>query len=76
DGGCAAQDLLAFGLGDAAGNADHHRLPEALRRAKQGHRVVDTEYAIEEKFEHLPIAESRKIRARGVTAFLTVQEGC
>src|SRR6478736_3072414 len=58
------------------GPQTYHRLPEALRRAKEGQRIVDTEYALEDKFEHLPIAEKTKIRARGVTSFLTVQEGC
>ncbi|WP_337268013.1 tRNA (N6-isopentenyl adenosine(37)-C2)-methylthiotransferase MiaB [Oryzifoliimicrobium ureilyticus] len=58
------------------GPQTYHRLPEALRKARQGERIVDTDYAIEDKFEHLPAAEPTKIRARGVTAFLTVQEGC
>ena len=58
------------------GPQTYHRLPEALRRAKGGERVVETDYAIEDKFEHLPAPEKAKTRARGVTAFLTVQEGC
>jgi len=58
------------------GPQTYHRLPEALKRARSGDRVVDTEYAVEDKFLHLPAAEKAKIRSRGVTAFLTVQEGC
>lgn len=58
------------------GPQTYHRLPDALRRAKGGERVVETDYAIEDKFEHLPAPEKAKTRARGVTAFLTVQEGC
>ncbi|MCC2608279.1 tRNA (N6-isopentenyl adenosine(37)-C2)-methylthiotransferase MiaB [Neorhizobium petrolearium] len=58
------------------GPQTYHRLPEALRRARAGDRVVETDYAVEDKFEHLPVAEQAKIRARGVTSFLTVQEGC
>ncbi|MFB9949936.1 tRNA (N6-isopentenyl adenosine(37)-C2)-methylthiotransferase MiaB [Rhizobium puerariae] len=58
------------------GPQTYHRLPEALQRARAGTRVVDTEYAVEDKFEHLPALEKAKVRARGVTAFLTVQEGC
>ena len=58
------------------GPQTYHRLPEALRRAKDGERVVETDYAIEDKFEHLPAPERARTRARGVTAFLTVQEGC
>ncbi|KGD86462.1 tRNA (N6-isopentenyl adenosine(37)-C2)-methylthiotransferase MiaB [Rhizobium sp. YS-1r] len=58
------------------GPQTYHRLPEALRRARAGDRVVETDYAVEDKFEHLPVAEQAKIRSRGVTSFLTVQEGC
>ncbi|WP_102959586.1 tRNA (N6-isopentenyl adenosine(37)-C2)-methylthiotransferase MiaB [Mangrovicella endophytica] len=58
------------------GPQTYHRLPDALARVARGERVVDTDYAVEDKFEHLPETEARQIRARGVTAFLTVQEGC
>ena len=58
------------------GPTTYHRLPEALRRARGGERVVQTDYAVEDKFEHLPEPDKAKTRARGVTAFLTVQEGC
>ncbi len=58
------------------GPQTYHRLPQALRRARTGERVVDTEYAIEDKFEHLPDPVKVKGRPRSVTAFLTVQEGC
>ncbi|MDK1376995.1 MULTISPECIES: tRNA (N6-isopentenyl adenosine(37)-C2)-methylthiotransferase MiaB [unclassified Sinorhizobium] len=58
------------------GPQTYHRLPEALKRARGGERVVETDYAIEDKFEHLPAPDRAKTRARGVTAFLTVQEGC
>ncbi len=80
--GCVAQaegeEILrrAPAVDVVIGPQTYHRLPEALRKAKEGQRIVDTEYALEDKFEHLPIAEKTKIRARGVTAFLTVQEGC
>ena len=58
------------------GPQTYHRLPEALARARGGEKVVETEYAIEDKFEHLPRPEKKVIASRGVTAFLTVQEGC
>ena len=58
------------------GPQTYHRLPDALKQARTGKRVVDTEYAVEDKFEHLPKVEKAKVRARGVTSFLTVQEGC
>ncbi|MGO4438685.1 tRNA (N6-isopentenyl adenosine(37)-C2)-methylthiotransferase MiaB [Rhizobium sp. RAF56] len=80
--GCVAQaegeEILrrAPAVDVVIGPQTYHRLPDALRRAKGGERVVDTEYALEDKFEHLPAPERATIRARGVTAFLTVQEGC
>jgi tRNA-2-methylthio-N6-dimethylallyladenosine synthase len=58
------------------GPQTYHRLPEALARVARGDKVVDTDYAVEDKFDHLPRTEDRQIRTRGVTAFLTVQEGC
>ncbi|MFN3970192.1 MAG: tRNA (N6-isopentenyl adenosine(37)-C2)-methylthiotransferase MiaB [Gemmobacter sp.] len=50
----------------------YHRLPDMLRRAGAGGRVIDTEFPPEDKFDHLP---ARRMM-RGPTAFLTVQEGC
>jgi tRNA-2-methylthio-N6-dimethylallyladenosine synthase len=58
------------------GPQTYHRLPEALRKARNGKKVVETDYAIEDKFEHLPKLRRAEIIGRGVTAFLTVQEGC
>jgi len=58
------------------GPQTYHRLPDAVRRARAGGRVVETDYAIEDKFEHLPQPRKAAVRNRGVTAFLTVQEGC
>lgn len=57
------------------GPQSYHHLPELLRRSKEG-RVVDTEFQTEEKFENLPLPSREKTIARGVSAFLTVQEGC
>jgi tRNA-2-methylthio-N6-dimethylallyladenosine synthase len=47
-----------------------------LARVRGGARVVETDYAIEDKFEHLPAPKKAVVAKRGVTAFLTVQEGC
>ncbi|MCC8931652.1 tRNA (N6-isopentenyl adenosine(37)-C2)-methylthiotransferase MiaB [Rhizobium sp. 'Codium 1'] len=58
------------------GPQTYHRLPQALRKARAGERVVDTEYALEDKFEHLPDPTKIIGKPRSVTAFLTVQEGC
>ncbi|MCA0256012.1 MAG: tRNA (N6-isopentenyl adenosine(37)-C2)-methylthiotransferase MiaB [Proteobacteria bacterium] len=80
--GCVAQaegaEILrrAPAVDVVIGPQTYHRLPEALQRARGGDRVVDTDYALEDKFEHLPKTDKALIRARGVTAFLTVQEGC
>jgi tRNA-2-methylthio-N6-dimethylallyladenosine synthase len=50
-----------------------HRLPGLVAR---GESAVDTEFPIEDKFDHLAAPARKNIRARGVTAFVTVQEGC
>ena len=55
------------------GPQTYHRLPEMVARAaRAGGRVLDTEFPVEPKFDHLPDAGT----PRGVSAFLTIQEGC
>jgi tRNA-2-methylthio-N6-dimethylallyladenosine synthase len=79
--GCVAQaegaEILkrARGVDLVVGPQNYHRLPDLLARAKTS-RVVDTEFAVEDKFAHLPAASAAKTLARGPAAFLTVQEGC
>ncbi|WP_020187225.1 tRNA (N6-isopentenyl adenosine(37)-C2)-methylthiotransferase MiaB [Methylopila sp. 73B] len=58
------------------GPQSYHRLPELLREAAEGRRPVDTEFSVEDKFDHLSRPAPKAIRGRGVTAFVTVQEGC
>jgi tRNA-2-methylthio-N6-dimethylallyladenosine synthase len=58
------------------GPQTYHRLPELVARARRGEKSVDAEFPAEDKFAHLPAADRRRTIARGVTAFLTVQEGC
>jgi tRNA-2-methylthio-N6-dimethylallyladenosine synthase len=58
------------------GPQSYHRLPDLLARARSGEKVVETEFPAEDKFEHLPQPAEKVIRTRGLTAFLTVQEGC
>ncbi len=70
------------------GPQTYHRLPDLIRRVLGGERpaatagaatparVVDTEFPAEDKFERLAPPSAERTRARGVTAFLTVQEGC
>ncbi|MGO4706527.1 tRNA (N6-isopentenyl adenosine(37)-C2)-methylthiotransferase MiaB [Microvirga sp. 2MCAF38] len=57
------------------GPQNYHRLPDLLKRARLA-PLVDTEFPIEDKFDHLPIPSKAKILSRGVSAFLTIQEGC
>jgi tRNA-2-methylthio-N6-dimethylallyladenosine synthase len=57
------------------GPQNYHRLP-ALLRAKRDGGVVDTEFPLEDKFDLLAPPSRAATRARGVSAFVTVQEGC
>jgi len=64
------------------GPQTYHRLPEMVARATRasgaaasgapGQGVLDTDFPIESKFDHLP--QTR--RETGVSAFLSIQEGC
>ncbi len=80
--GCVAQAegqeimLRSPAVDLVVGPQSYHRLPDVVRRARGGAKVVETEYAIEDKFEHLPAQDRAAVRSRGVTAFLTIQEGC
>lgn len=82
--GCVAQaegaEILARApfVDIVLGPQTYHRLPEMVARAARaahGDRpgpVIDTEFPPEDKFDHLPEAAA----PQGITAFLTVQEGC
>jgi tRNA-2-methylthio-N6-dimethylallyladenosine synthase len=54
------------------GPQSYHRLPEMEAKIQKGERAIDTDFPLEDKFDHLP---ERKAM-RGPAAFLTVQEGC
>ncbi|MBK1795153.1 tRNA (N6-isopentenyl adenosine(37)-C2)-methylthiotransferase MiaB [Devosia sp. WQ 349] len=62
----------------------YHRLPEMLSQVESRKHlhpslkraVIDTDFPEEDKFAHLPAAKKEVMVARGLTAFLTVQEGC
>ena len=58
------------------GPQSYHRLPQLLRAARIRPGIVDTDFPAEDKFSHLPASPPDAIRRRGVTAFVTVQEGC
>ncbi len=53
----------------------YHRLPALLAEASRA-RVVDTDLPVDDKFGHLPAPKPAAIRSRGISAFVTVQEGC
>jgi tRNA-2-methylthio-N6-dimethylallyladenosine synthase len=58
------------------GPQSYHRLPVLLAQVDRGERAVDTEFPVEDKFEALPAPSREATRRRGVSAFVTVQEGC
>src|SRR5688572_27849212 len=43
------------------GPQTYHRLPAALKKARRGEKIVETDYAIEDKFEHLPKSRRAEI---------------
>lgn len=58
------------------GPQSYHRLPDLLRRTRGGVSAVETEFPIEDKLDHIPAPPIEIMRGRGVSAFVTVQEGC
>ncbi len=77
--GCVAQadgaEILARApfVDLVLGPQTYHRLPEMVARvARAGGAVIDTDFPPERKFDFLPETAAPP----GVTAFLTVQEGC
>ena len=58
------------------GPQSYHHLPALLKRAKENGRALETEFPVEDKFGFLPQPKPDAIRARGISAFVTVQEGC
>ena len=81
--GCVAQaegqEILARApyVDIVLGPQTYHRLPEMVARAARAAHggkgaVIETEFPAEDKFDFLP----EQSAPQGVTAFLTVQEGC
>jgi tRNA-2-methylthio-N6-dimethylallyladenosine synthase len=58
------------------GPQSYHHLPQLLERANANGRAIETEFPLEDKFAFLPPPRAEAIRARGISAFVTVQEGC
>jgi tRNA-2-methylthio-N6-dimethylallyladenosine synthase len=81
--GCVAQaeggEIIrrAPAVDAVVGPQSYHRLPAVLERIRAGQGGgVETEFPAEDKFDHMPAADRDRVRARGVSAFLTIQEGC
>ena len=53
------------------GPQTYHKLPEMILQANGQKRVLNTDFPVESKFDHLPAAHNT-----GPSAFLSVQEGC
>lgn len=58
------------------GPQSYHHLPELLKRAGSEGRAIETEFPAADKFGFLAQPKPDAIRARGISAFVTVQEGC
>lgn len=80
--GCVAQaegdEIIARApvVDIVVGPQSYHHLPQLLARANREGRAVETEFPIEDKFSSLPQPKPAAIRARGISSFVTVQEGC
>ncbi|MCK1282812.1 tRNA (N6-isopentenyl adenosine(37)-C2)-methylthiotransferase MiaB [Bradyrhizobium sp. 44] len=58
------------------GPQSYHHLPQLLKRAGNEGRAIETEFPAQDKFGFLAQPKPGAIRARGISAFVTVQEGC
>ncbi|HET9175727.1 MAG TPA: tRNA (N6-isopentenyl adenosine(37)-C2)-methylthiotransferase MiaB [Pseudolabrys sp.] len=80
--GCVAQaegrEIIrrASAVDLVVGSQNYHRLPEMVARAQDGEKVVDTDFPVEDKFDALAAPKRDAIAKRGISAFVTVQEGC
>jgi tRNA-2-methylthio-N6-dimethylallyladenosine synthase len=77
--GCVAQaegaEILARApyVDIVLGPQTYHRLPEMVAQAaRAAGAVIETDFPAEQKFDHLP----EEAAPQGLTAFLTIQEGC
>jgi tRNA-2-methylthio-N6-dimethylallyladenosine synthase len=58
------------------GPQSYHHLPQLLDHAARNGKAIETEFPLQDKFAVLPQPKPDAIRARGISAFVTVQEGC
>jgi len=79
--GCVAQaegaEILrrAPAVDLVVGPQNYQNLPSLLQQSLKK-PIVETEFPAEDKFSVLPAPTPQTIRARGVSSFVTVQEGC
>jgi tRNA-2-methylthio-N6-dimethylallyladenosine synthase len=80
--GCVAQaegkeiTRRASAVDVVVGSQNYHRLPGLIARAQAGEQIVDTEFPADDKFDVLAAPRPEAIAKRGISAFVTVQEGC
>ncbi|CAM5518957.1 tRNA-2-methylthio-N(6)-dimethylallyladenosine synthase OS=Afipia felis OX=1035 GN=miaB PE=3 SV=1 [Afipia felis] len=80
--GCVAQaegaeiTRRAASVDVVVGPQSYHNLPKLLAKARSGAPAIETEFPIADKFASLPAPKPAAIRARGISSFVTVQEGC
>src|SRR5262249_2547370 len=80
--GCVAQaegeEIIrrASAVDLVVGPQSYHRLPGLLTQVERNGALVATEFPVEDKFDALAPPSRAATRARGVSAFVTVQEGC
>ena len=76
--GCVAQaegDVITKRAGYVDmvfGPQTYHKLPEMILQATGNKRVINTDFPVESKFDHLPESSN----TQGPSAFLSIQEGC
>lgn len=58
------------------GPQSYHRIAGLVARPGSPNGTVETEFPVESKFDNLPAPDAARVRARGYSAFVTVQEGC
>jgi len=80
--GCVAQaegqEIIrrASAVDLVVGSQNYHRLPGLIARLQAGEQIVDTEFPADDKFDVLAAPLPEAIVKRGISAFVTVQEGC
>jgi tRNA-2-methylthio-N6-dimethylallyladenosine synthase len=58
------------------GPQSYHHLPQMLDDVAKGVKPVNTDFPVEDKFDHIAPPAQQTLAKRGPAAFLTIQEGC